>query len=344
MNQASSAANPTAGPLDMHVHLVGNGLSGSGCRLRSRWWLEPFVRAMARNVGLIVNPRSPDFDRAYLECLEAWTRSSSLEKVVVLACDNVYQANGQPRFDLTALFVPNVYVLKAARNNPALLAGVSIHPARSDALDELDRCVEAGAVLLKLLPCVQIVDPGLTAYRKFWTRLAELGLPLLAHTGGEFSLPTYRRDLQNPECLRAPLECGVNVVAAHCGSPALPWDRDYGRIFDRMRKEFPNFFGDLSALSQPMHLRTLARLRADPAKILHGSDYPVLTSGIWSKLKGWISGDDYRLLRALKNPLERKYQLTRALGFPSSVFTDAWKLFPASPMPRIAGASKPAPL
>ena len=82
--------------------------------------------------------------------------------------------------------------------------------------------------------------------------------------------------------------------------------------------------GDLSALSQPAHLNTLARLRERSARILHGTDYPVVTSVLWSGLRGWLDRATVRQLQAERNPLERKVKLTRALGFPESVFREAW--------------------
>ena len=227
---------------------------------------------------------------------------------------------------MSGLFVPNDYVLALAQRFPEFLAGVSIHPARKDALEELERCAQAGAVLLKLLPCVQIVECNNARYKPFWERLAQLHLPLLAHTGGEFSLPTHRCDLRSVETLRLPLECGVAVIAAHCGAPALPGGKDYFDQFDRMRKEFPNLFGDISALSQPMHLRTIHRLRDDPRRLLYGSDYPVVTAVFWSWVRGWISWREFVQIRSIENPLEKKYRLTKAIGFPDRIFTDFWKL------------------
>jgi predicted TIM-barrel fold metal-dependent hydrolase len=156
--------------------------------------------------------------------------------------------------------------------------------------------------------------------------MAELGLPLLAHTGGEFSLPTYRPDLQDPNCLRVPLELGVKVIAAHCGAPALPWGRDYSPEFLELRRRFQNLYGDISALSQPSHLKTLARLRDDPERILYGSDYPVITSVVWSRIARWISEEDWYRIRQLTNPLERKLQLSKAQGFPDTIFEDVWNV------------------
>ena len=321
-----SALDATQHPVDIHVHVLGNGKSGSGCRFSLRWWQHPFVQMMARHIGLRVSGQDPALDTLFVERLRAWVTESSVHRVVILACDDVYDPNGIQYPGLSGLFVPNDYVLALAQRNPEFLPGVSIHPGRKDALEELKRCAEAGAVLLKLLPCVQIIECNLPRYKPFWELLARLKLPLLAHTGGEFSLPTHRRDLQSVETLRLPLECGVTVIAAHCGAPALPWDQDYFGQFDKMRRVFPNLFGDISALSQLTHLPTLAKIRDDPRQILYGSDYPVITSVFWSWIKGWISRTEFERLRSVQNPLEKKFQLTKALGFPDRIFTDFWSL------------------
>jgi uncharacterized protein len=277
---------------------------------------------MARGIGLAVDRRSVDLDEAYARQLIAWLDTSSLAGLVALACDDVYGEDGTARPDLSRLYVPNHYVFEVAKLEPRILPGISIHPARKDSLDALEAGVEAGAVLLKLLPCVQIVDPSLPKYRSFWKRMAELRLPLLAHTGGEFSLPTYRPDLQDPNCLRVPLELGVKVIAAHCGARSLPWGRDYCLEFLELRRQFPNLYGDISALSQPTHLKTLARLRENPERILYGSDYPVVNSVMWSRMMRWVSEEDWSRIRRMKNPLERKLQLSKAQGFPDAIFND----------------------
>jgi len=102
---------------------------------------------------------------------------------------------------------------------PAVHApGISIHPARSDAREELDRCLEGGAVLLKCLPNCQNIDWSDRRYTGFLERMAEAGLPLLAHTGGEHTLPVVDARLADPRVLVRPLEIGVTCIAAHCGT------------------------------------------------------------------------------------------------------------------------------
>jgi uncharacterized protein len=318
-------------PVDLHVHLIGNGLKGSGCRVQRVWWQEPFLQAMAHAIGLAIDSRRPDFDEAYVERLRSWLDQSSLAGVVLLACDDVYQEDGTPRPDLSRLYVPNQYVFEIARRDARFLPAISVHPARKDAIDVLEAGVEAGAVLLKLLPCVQIVDPGVARYRPFWKRMAELKLPLLAHTGGEFSLPTYRPDLCGPLTLRPVLEQGVTVIAAHCGAPALPWHRDFSGDFLKLRDAFPNLYGDISALCQPVHFKTLSRVRKDSERILYGSDYPVVPSVFWSLAFRWISPRDAQRIWKIPNPLQRKLELTRALGFPDTIYSGVYDVLRQTP-------------
>jgi predicted TIM-barrel fold metal-dependent hydrolase len=286
---------------------------------------------MARSIGVDVRPGDPRLDEVYARRLGSWLDESSLGGVVLLACDDVHQDDGVCRPDLSRIYVPNEYVLDLCRREQKFLPGISIHPARKNALDLLEAGVEAGAVLLKLLPCVQIVDPALGRYRPFWKRMGELRLPLLAHTGGEFSLPTYRPDLCNPHCLRPVLEQGVTVIAAHCGAPALPWQRDFSGDFLDLREAFPKLYGDISALSQSVHFKTLTRVRENPERILYGSDYPVVTSVFWSHAFQRISSHEAERLWKTRNPLQRKLELTRLLGFPDTIFSGVYDVLRQTP-------------
>ena len=77
---------------------------------------------------------SGDLEAIYAATLLDWIRESSLDAVVLLAHELVYDSDGKPRSDLGSMFVPNDVVLELARLHPEFLAGVSIHPARSDTL------------------------------------------------------------------------------------------------------------------------------------------------------------------------------------------------------------------
>ena len=54
---------------------------------------------------------------------------------------------------------------------------------------ELERCLAEGAVMLKCLPNCQNIDWNDRRYTAFLERMAAAGLPLLAHTGSERTMP-----------------------------------------------------------------------------------------------------------------------------------------------------------
>jgi len=313
----------TSKPIDMHVHLVGNGAGGSGCWLKVSGWHKPMATYMLKHIGVPVKSiDDPDFDRIYAENLLRLVRESSLGAIVLLAQDQVYHDDGR-RMDFGSFYVPNEYVLKLAREHPEFLPAVSIHPARPDALAELDRCLEGGAVMLKFLPNCHNIDCRNPKYTPFWKRMAEAGLPLLAHTGGEHTVPVIRPEYSNPEILKGPLDCGVKVIAAHCATKSGVADREYFWTFVEMTKQYPNFYGDNSAFSTPIRGRHSKRCLVEPlaSRILHGSDYPVPVLPHWALLQRFISWADFLRCKRIPNLLERDYQLKRAIGFGAPSFT-----------------------
>ena len=160
------AGSETGAPLiDMHVHIVGNGRRGSGCWLKVDAWHRPLYGFMLRHVGVGVGLDAPEFDEAYANHLAKLVRESSLSAAVILAQDEVYDASGR-KLEFGSFHVPNDYVLKLAREHEEFLPAVSIHPARADALDELERCLADGAVMLKLLPNCHNVDCSDPRYKK----------------------------------------------------------------------------------------------------------------------------------------------------------------------------------
>src|SRR3954470_7527710 len=82
-------------PVDMHVHIVGNGSSGSGCWLRVTGWHWPLAAFMCRSIGLPVSAMKGDFDRLYVQHLLELVRGSSLAAAVILAHERVYHEDGR---------------------------------------------------------------------------------------------------------------------------------------------------------------------------------------------------------------------------------------------------------
>lgn len=290
-------------------------------RLQARLllWLNGLPQAALRG-GL---------DRTYREYLLEWIRTSSLDAAVVFAQDWPHTTDGQALPGQAAFYTPNDAVLALAAEYPdCVIPAVSIHPARKDALAELERCLMAGARILKLLPNVHGVDCRDPGHRPFWKRLAEARGILIAHTGAELALPVVNRAWESPEYLDGPLNCGVTVIAAHCGGGYPPLTKDYTDVWIRMLATYPHLYGDISALVLPDRIHTLKKV-LDPVikqHLLHGSDFPIPSGplGPWSRRM--ISTATALRLRRISNPLERDYQIKRTLGFDDAVFHRFWQL------------------
>jgi predicted TIM-barrel fold metal-dependent hydrolase len=210
-----------------------------------------------------------------------------------------------------------------ARQHGEFLPAVSIHPARPDALEELERCLAEGAVMMKCLPNCHNIDCNHRRYQRFWERMAEARLPLLAHTGGEHTVPVLRKEFADPRLLQLPLECGVTVIAAHCGTKSGLADPDYFPVFVEMTHRYPNLYGDTSAFNVPIRGRHIPECVREPlvSRLLHGSDFPVPVFGHWSWAQGFLSWQQFRQCERIPNALERDYQLKRAMGFAPETFT-----------------------
>lgn len=283
---------------------------------------------MCRHIGLPHDAFQGDFDALYVERLLMLVRESSLDAAVILAMDEVRDASGKIMQGAGAFYVPNEYVLGLAREHREFLPAVSIHPARPDALEELERCLEGGASMMKLLPNCQNVDCSDRRYTRFWERMAETALPLLAHTGGEHTVPVINAAYADPRTLELPLQCGVTVVAAHSATRSGVSDPDYLSTLREMMAAHPRLYADNSAFNIPIRSRAFRPSLEPPLvdRMLHGSDFPVLVYGHWAWMRGLIDYRTFRQWQNHRNVLERDYRIKRAIGYPEEVFTRATSL------------------
>jgi predicted TIM-barrel fold metal-dependent hydrolase len=313
--------------IDCHVHVVGNGTGGTGCWYRPRGFTRLGAPLMVRAFGLPGSALKGDLDRLYVEQLLRYVRESSLDAAVILAQDEPYRPTGEKIEAAGSFYVPNDFVLGLARRHPEFLPAVSIHPARRDAMDELERCLADGAVMLKCLPNCQNIDWNDPRYTRFLERMAESGLILLAHTGSERTLPVIDPQLASPRVLTRALEIGVTCIAAHSGTGMMLLDPDYFDAFVEMALRFPRLYGDNSALAccnfraRPRAIRTMAEHPELRARILHGSDVPVPVTAILQWAFGLLPWRTWRETAAIANPIERDAQIKRALGFGEETFT-----------------------
>src|SRR5215831_13227610 len=91
--------------IDMHVHMVGNGVSGSGGWLRLKGWHRALAGFMLRQLGMPATALEGDLEEIYGEHLLQLVRTSSLDAVVLLAHERVYDSDGTPRNDLGSMFL-----------------------------------------------------------------------------------------------------------------------------------------------------------------------------------------------------------------------------------------------
>ena len=312
--------------IDCHVHVVGNGTGGTGCWYHPRGVTKYGVPLMLRSIGLRPSALSGDLDRLYAEQMLRFVQESSLDAAVILAQDEPHRDDGTKIEGAGSFYVPNSFVLRLAREHREFLPAVSIHPARRDALDELERCLSEGAVMLKCLPNCQNIDWNDRRYRGFLERMAASGLILLAHTGSERTLPVLAPRLADPRVLTRALEIGVTCIAAHSGTGTMLVDPDYFGVFVEMTRRFPRLYGDNSALAalnfrlRPSALKQmLAQGLAE--RILYGSDVPVPVTGAALCALGMLRWRDWRATARVTNPIERDAQIKRALGFGEGTFT-----------------------
>lgn len=258
-------------------------------------------------------------DQAYLNRVLQCLGDGAFDRAVVFAHDWPHDPQGRPLRLQAPFHTPNDAVLDLADRCPVVFPAVSIHPARPDALEELDRCLARGARFLKLLPNVHGVNPMDPGFRPFFLRMAQSGMVLIAHTGGEHALPVLDRRLQDPRCLEGPLQCGVTVVAAHCGIAGLPFDRGYFEHWQRLCLRYPRLFGDTAAMASPFRAYGLKRLLRSPFRdrVIHGSDFPIPSGPSGVFLRGMMPCSRFwRCLRE-RNPLQRDWMVKEACGLVS---------------------------
>ncbi len=318
--------------IDCHAHLVGDGSAGSGCWLRTPNILRVIAaRYLLRSTGMPASVLQGGLDEAYASKLLSLTRGSSLDAVVLLAMDLPRSDNGEVLEEKASFYVPNERVLELGAKHPEFIPACSIHPGRPDALDELEKCIEGGAKVMKLLPNCHNANCSDPAFRPFWERMAKAGMVFLAHTGGEYTVPVLNKKYADPRVLRLPAECGVVTIAAHAAGRSGLIDPDYTGDLIKMFGEYPNLFADNSALATPNRWRTIKKLLPPEvcSRVLHGSDFPVPLGGFGPWIGRRIRWSDLRAAAAVSNIIERDVQLKTAMGFPEETFTRLDGLLPS---------------
>ena len=323
---------PSSGYVDMHVHAAGLGHLGSGNfvheSLRSNFRFGFYLRAFDVSEEEV----KQQGDGIVLERIHKKIEDSIfVDEAVILALDGVVDEEGELDPENTVVYVSNQFLIEQLRQYDNLFLGASINPYRHDALDRLKYVVGEGAVLLKWIPSIMEIDPSDPELVPFYTQLAEIGLPLLTHTGRELSFGSHSDDLRDPQRIKLALSLGVTVIAAHI---ATTGETDGEQHYDRIQSLFdpyPNFYADISSLTQVnkrFYLQdTLAR-GEHLDRLMNGSDWPLQFFPIVSPLFHLysISLSDAKAVHEIENQWDRDIVLKKMMGVPEHVFQRSGEL------------------
>ncbi len=324
--------------IDCHVHLWALAAK-SGGYLRPGFVRKVVMSAVARRQGVLRTGGEGDEETFYVDRLAEQVAASELDRAVLLALDQVYHKDGTIDEKRSRFYVPNRFTFGHCRRRPErFLFGASVHPYRKDALESLDRQKERGAVLIKLLPNSQGFDPADPDCVPYYRKLAALRLPLLVHSGYEHFLPPIDQSLGHPIRLRRALDQGVLVIVAHAGSAGRFHRTETFGSFLQLLTEYPNCYGDTSALTNIWRSRYLKELLCPGTlearygvhithpfeRFVHGSDFPTPIT------PAAFGCQNARKARATlfhrRNALQLDIAVKRAVGVPDACLTRAAQL------------------
>lgn len=328
---------PSAPVVDLHVHTAGIGAGNSGCRisreLRNSRKFGIYLQAFGTTLAEVEREGDALLIRRIADQVSG---SSHVQTAVVLAMDGVVDAQGHFDEARTEVLVPNEFLAREVARYPNLRFGASIHPYRTNALEQLDWAAQHGAVLVKWIPNIMLIDPADPRLVPFYTRMKELGLPLLSHTGQERSFTWADDTLADPVRLRLPLSLGVTVIAAHVASTGSnEGEPDLDRLA-RLMGEYPNLYSEISSLTQVNRLGYLEVALKRPefaGRLCYGSDFPLVNTPLVSP---WffplhLTQAQMQELSAITNVWDRDVRLKQALGVPADVFRRSTQVL--RPMP-----------
>ena len=323
---ADHVSEPPEGILDMHCHTAGIGAGGSEAwisdELRKSWKFGLYLKVFGSNEEEV----NEEGDQILMEVIASSVRDSvHVDGAVILAMDAPYTDDGEIDKGSGEVCVPNRFVGEKVKLYPELHFGSSVHPNRSDALEELIWSKENGAVLLKWLPNIQNIDPSNERYIPYYKKLVDLDLPLLTHVGDEDSFSKTNNALGDPQLLKLPLEHGVRVIAAHVASSGKSDGQDNIERLLKMMENFPNLVADLSTITQTnrrKYLKTVLNDERLVGRLMYGTDHPLTNTPLvtpWQYPLNLTLKQMWELGRT-RNSWDRDVKLKAALGVRDGVF------------------------
>lgn len=323
--------------LDAHVHTAGLGYGDSGIfisdELRDNFRLPFYLSAF----GVSMEELEEHGDRLVLERISAQIEQSEyVGEAVILALDGVVNSQGELDRETTEVYVPNDFLIRELGAFDNLLFGASINPYRKDSLERLDKVYQHGAVFIKWLPNIMLIDPADPVIIPFYRRMKALGLPLLTHTGAEHSFTVSDDNLGDPERLRLPLELGLTVIAAHVATTGESEGEPHFLRIQPMFDEFPNLYADISSLTQINKRGYLKRILENGKhldRMIYGTDWPLQSFPLVSPYYHLdvIGLGGAKLVSSFENEWDRDVVLKKEIGVPEQIFRASEILVGSSP-------------
>lgn len=331
--------------VDYHAHLLGLGNGSTGVTInpeRRSWWhpwkhLQALVFISSAGVADL-----NQFDERYVERLVRLARCFTHPlRIHLLALDHSYNSDGTINPAETDFYIPNDYVVRMAAKYPDVFTPViSVHPARRDALTELERWAQLGVRYVKWLPNAQGIDPQDPHHDAFYRKLVMLHMVLLSHGGQEQAVSSARKQaLGNPLRLRRALDLGTTIIMAHAACLGSSDDLDHpGQLAENFtltlrlmndERYRSRLFADISAmpLANRPHQPLLELIHQNRLheRLVNGSDYPLpaMNVAIWTSQlarQGLISAEERTELNAIYdyNPLLFDFVLKRTIKDPQT--------------------------
>lgn len=324
--------------IDFHVHVAGLGYGNSGCfinkTMQDNYRFPFYLMAMGVNEEEL---KTNGDQILFKKISDAVTASKSVSHAVILAMDGAINANGELDREITQVYVPNDYVLRETRKYNNLLYGASINPYRPDAIARLEAAKRDGAVLIKWLPSIMMIDPADTRITDFYKKMVELDIPLLTHTGMEKSFAGARDELADPQRLRLPLSLGVTVIAAHIATTGESEGQDNFQRIIPLFSKYPNLYADISSLTQINKLGYMNKALAEPAlkgRLIYGTDWPLQ---FFPLVSAWYHVNTIGIHNAynigkFSNQWDRDVALKIAMGVDPDTFQLGKRLFIEKPV------------
>jgi uncharacterized protein len=350
--------------IDIHCHVAGNGTNLDNVnndvffkpKDNNHWFtriLYNMMTSSAAKLGGDPNKNGVVETQEYFDFIyKLFIKSNEIDGIVLLALDGLYSPETHELDGVkTDLWVSNRFLSGKIKELNEKISkepdeknrkkrfyfGASVNPNRKDKdlQDELDFVFsKTDAVLMKLIPSTQHIDLACSRHKSYFERLAQEKIPLLCHTGPEYTFPEGIRnqELDFYHLLENPLNHGLKVIAAHCATPVFPvidhnWIKEFHGFMKNANAGGMCLWADTSALSLSTRIFYLPWIveHFDPAWLIHGTDFPIPIDG-WVHLP-LVTHDmrwkEYSRIINTKNPFDKDVLIKRAHGFENSILENA---------------------